>query len=155
MDKTDIKILKLLQNNGKLSNHELADRIALSPSPCLRRVKLLEDDGLIEKYVAILDPVKLGLHLNVLVSVGLESHDPKLMTNFETKIKSFSEITQCYLVAGQQHDYMLKVIVPTLDDYQHFLLKKLTQIAGVKNVHSSFILKKVVDHTTIPLHHLG
>ena len=114
MDRIDKKILKLLQSNSKINNQELADEVALSPSPCLRLVKQLEEAGYIHKYVALLNPEKLGLQLTILVSVGLTSHDPKLMANFESKIKALSEVVQCHLIAGQEKDYMLKVIVPGL-----------------------------------------
>jgi len=154
MDRIDKKILKLLQSNSKINNQELADEVALSPSPCLRRVKQLEEAGYIHKYVALLNPEKLGLQLTILVSVGLTSHDPKLMANFESKIKALSEVVQCHLIAGQEKDYMLKVIVPGLSEYQTFLLKKLTQIDGVKNVHSSFVLRSIVDTSALPLGHL-
>lgn len=154
MDKIDIKILELLQSNGKLSNQELADKISLSPTPCLRRVKLLEEQGYIQKYVGLLNPDQIGLKLTILVSVGLDTHDQKIMAKFESTIKSFPEVVQCYLVAGQAYDYTLKVTVPALEDYQIFLLKKLTQIPGVKNVHSSFVLNKIVDKTSLPLNHL-
>src|SRR5579862_3846178 len=92
MDKIDLKILDLLQKDGKLNNQDLADKIALSPSPCLRRVKQLEDEGFISKYVALLNPEKVGLELTIIVLVGLTSHDAKVMSKFETAIKSFPEV---------------------------------------------------------------
>ncbi len=154
MDKTDRKILELLQQNSNISNQELAEKVALSPSPCLRRVKQLEEAGYISKYVALLNPDKLGLQLRVLVSIGLSTHDPKVMANFEKKIQSFPEVVQCHLIAGQVQDYLLKVVVANLNDFQLFLLNKLTQIEGVKNAHSSFILRSIVDESSLPLEHL-
>ena len=154
MDHIDKKILELLQLNSKINNQELAEKVSLSPSPCLRRVKQLEDDGYIKKYVALLNSEKLGLQLTIIVSVGLSTHDPKKMANFEKTIKSLPEVIQCYLIAGQEQDYILKIIVPSLKDYQAFLLNKLTQIDGVKNVHSSFVLQNVVDKFSLPLEHL-
>jgi Lrp/AsnC family leucine-responsive transcriptional regulator len=151
VDRIDKKILELLQLNSKINNQELAEKVALSPSPCLRRVKQLEEEGCIEKYVALLNPEKIGLQLTIVVSVGLISHDPKIMTNFEKTIKTFPEVIQCHLIAGQAQDYILKVIVPNLNEYQQFLLKKLTQINGVKNIHSSFVLRNIVDKTALPL----
>lgn len=154
MDKIDIKILDILQKNGNIHNQELADKIALSPSPCLRRVKQLEAEGYIDRYVALINSEKIGINLTILVLVGLSSHDPKIMNKFESSMKSLPEVVQCYLIAGQAQDYMLKVVVPTVDDYQTFLLKKLTQIEGVRNIHSSFVLNKIVDKTSLPLNYL-
>lgn len=154
MDNIDKKILKLLQLNSQISNQELAEKVALSPSPCSRRVKQLEDDGYISKYVALLDPKKLGLELTIIVLVGLDSHDPEKMTGFEKTILSIPEVIQCYLIAGQEADYLLKVVVPNLNEYQSFLLDKLTRINGVSNVHSSFVLRRIIDKTELPLNHL-
>lgn len=154
MNSTDKKILDLLQNDGNISNQELADRIALSPSPCSRRVKQLEDEGYIRQYVALLDPIKIGLQLTIMVSVALINHDPKIMKNFEETVASFPEVIQCYLITGQSADYLIKVVVAHLDAYQHFLLKKLTIIDGVSQVHSSFVLQRIVDKTALPLDHL-
>lgn len=155
MDNIDKKILQLLQNNGKTSNQELADRIALSASPCSRRVKQLEDDGYIRQYVALLDPVKIGLQLTIMVSVALINHDPKVMKNFEETVASIPEVIQCYLIAGQSADYLLKVMVSNLEEYQSFLLKKLTAINGVQQVQSSFVLQRIIDNTCLPLDHLS
>ena len=154
MDKVDKKILGILQDNCNISNQDLADKVNLSPSPCLRRVKQLEEEGLINGYVALLSPAKIGLQLTILVSVGLTSHDPKIMSAFEKIIAALPEVVQCHLIAGQSTDYLLKVVVANLDDYQTFLMKKLTQIDGVRNVESSFVLRSVVDKTSLPLTHL-
>ncbi|TNF69340.1 MAG: Lrp/AsnC family transcriptional regulator [Gammaproteobacteria bacterium] len=154
MDRTDKHILNLLQENCKINNQDLAERVSLSPSPCLRRVKQLESDGFINRYVALLNPEKLGLQLTIIISVGLISHDRKMMAHFENKITQFPEVIQCDLIAGQAQDYMLKVIATNLNAYHDFLIHKLTQIDGVKNVHSSFVLKKIVDHPGLPLDNL-
>lgn len=154
MDRIGKKILTLLQMDSQQSNQELAEKIGLSPSPCLRRVKQLEEEGYINKYVALLNPEKLGLQLTVFVTVGLTSHDPKKMAAFEQVIKSLPEVVQCHLIAGQTADYILKVIVPDLTEYRSILLDKITRIDGVGNVHSSFALNTIVDKTTLPLHHL-
>ncbi len=124
------------------------------PSPCLRRVKLLEENGIINKQVVLLSPKKIGLELTVIVLVGLNSHQPAIMNNFEETMRLFPEVIQCYLITGQQADYILKVIVPDLEAYQSFLLGKLTSINGVGSVHSSFILRTVCDTTALPLDHL-
>lgn len=154
MDRIDKKILETLQTNGRISNQELAEQVALSPSPCLRRVKQLEDDGYINQYVALLDPIKIGLPLTIMVSVGLDSHDANKMTHFENAVASIPEVIQCYLITGQSADYLLKVVVANLEEYQSFLLKKLTIINGVNQVHSSFVLQRIVDKTALPISHL-
>jgi Lrp/AsnC family transcriptional regulator, leucine-responsive regulatory protein len=151
LDGIDKKILACLQEDGKMSNQDLADHIALSPSPCSRRVKQLEDEGYIRQYTALLDPKKIGLDLSIMVLVDLNTHDAKKMKHFEETIQSIPEVIQCYLIAGQSSDYLLKVMVPSLDDYQNFLLKKLTLIDGVSQVHSSFVLQRIVDKTALPL----
>lgn len=154
MDRIAKKILTLLQMDCRQSNQELADKVGLSPSPCLRRVKQLEEENYISQYVALLNPEKLGLQLTVFVTVGLASHDPKKMAAFEQIIKSLPEVVQCHLIAGQTADYILKVIVPDLTEYRTILLDKLTRIDGVGNVHSSFALNTIVDKTALPLHHV-
>lgn len=153
-DAIDKKILALLQTNSQISNQDLADKVNLSPSPCLRRVKQLEDEGYIAKHVALLNPDKLGLKLMVIVLVGLDNHSSANMADFEKHIKSLPEVTECYLIAGQSADYLLKVIVPDIDHYQQFLLKKLLSIKGVSNVHSSFVLQRILDTTELPLNQL-
>ncbi|HFK9673108.1 TPA: Lrp/AsnC family transcriptional regulator, partial [Legionella pneumophila] len=141
LDRTDKKILEILQANCEINNQELADLVALSPSSCLRRVKLLIDNGYIKKQVALLEPEKIGLKLTVIVLVGLNNHQPEVMNQFEKTIHLFPEVIQCYLITGQSADYLLKIIVPDLNAYQTFLLGKLTRINGVASVHSSFILR--------------
>ncbi|STY29874.1 DNA-binding transcriptional regulator with homology to Lrp [Legionella wadsworthii] len=154
MDRTDKKILDILQSNCQINNQELAEMVALSPSPCLRRVKLLEDQGYIKKMVALLEPEKIGLKLSVIVLVGLNSHQPDVMNQFEEAVRFLPEVVQCYLITGQSADYVLKVIVPDLNAYQSFLLDKLTRIKGVTSVQSSFILRTIYETTTLPLDHL-
>jgi len=154
MDKIDKKILEVLQSNCQISNQELAELVALSPSPCLRRVKLLEESGYIKKQVALLNPEKIGLHLTVIVLVGLNSHQPAIMKKFEETMRSLPEVIQCYLVTGQAADYLLKIIVPNLNAYHAFLLSQLTCIPGVTTVHSSFVLQNICDTTALPLDYL-
>ncbi len=154
LDRTDKKILEILQTNCQISNQELADLVALSPSPCLRRVKLLEEKGYINKQVALLNAEKIGLELTLIVMVGLNSHQPAVMSKFEETMRLDPEVIQCYLITGQSADYLLKIIVPDLKAYQSFLLVKLTRINGVSSVHSSFILRTICDTTSLPLDHL-
>lgn len=155
LDRTDKKILEVLQSNCQITNQELAELVALSPSSCLRRVKLLEDQGYIKKQVALLNPEKLGLNLTVIVLVGLNNHQPGIMREFEETVRFLPEVIQCYLITGQSADYLLKIIVPDLNAYQAFLLGKLTNINGVNSVHSSFILRDICETTILPLTHLS
>lgn len=154
IDRVDKKILECLQQDSRISNQDLADKIALSPSPCSRRVKILEDEGYIKKHVALVDPDKIGLALTILVSVGLDGHSQEKMESFEKKISAMPEVVQCYLITGQQADYLLKVLVPDLAHYQTFLLSKLSIIKGVSSIHSSFVLRSITDTTALPLNHL-
>ncbi len=106
LDRTDKKILEILQTNCQISNQELAELVALSPSPCLRRVKLLEEKGYINKQVALLNPEKIGLELTLIVMVGLNSHQPAVMSKFEETMRLDPEVIQCYLITGQSADYL-------------------------------------------------
>ncbi len=151
LDRYDLQILRQLQDNGRLSNQELADRIGLSPSPCLRRVRALEDAGIIGGYRAVLDAKTLGLNLTALVHISMDKHTPERFEGFEKVIRNIPEVLECLLITGQAADYQLKVVVPDMDAYQDLLLKHITRIAGVTGVHSSFVLRRVVDKTALPL----
>ena len=151
MDKIDKKILEILQRDCSISNQELAERVGLSASPCLRRVKSLEGSGYIEKKVALLCPRELGLNLTVLVVVGMGSHQAKIMNNFKDKILSYPEVLTCHLVTGQPGEFILKIMVHDLEAYQKFMLNKLTQIEGLSNIVSSFVLESVKDSTHLPI----
>ena len=151
MDRYDRHILDTLQRDGRISNQDLAEQIGLSPSPCLRRVRQLEEDGVIDRYVALLKPDALGLKLTALIQISMDKHTPERFEKFEHHVKSFPEVQSCYLITGQAADYILKVMVPDMDAYQEFLLGKLTRIEGVSGVHSSFVMRKVVDSTAVPL----
>jgi len=154
MNRIDKKILEILQSDSQMSNNELAEKVALSPSPCSRRVKQLEEEGYIKKYVALLDSEKIGLQLTIMALVGLNSHDSKIMKGFEKAVESLFEVVQCYMIAGRSADYLLKIVVPDMDQYQSFLLEKLTRIDGVSNVQSNFVLRNIINNTTLPLNHL-
>ena len=151
LDRTDRRILNEIQHNARISNLELADKIGLSPSPCSRRVKQLEEAGFIDQHVALLNPTKLGLKLTAMVQVSMDRHIPERFENFEQHIETWPEVLECYLITGQAADYLLKIIVQDMDEYQQFLLGKLTRIEGVSGVQSSFVLRKVVDKTILPL----
>jgi Lrp/AsnC family leucine-responsive transcriptional regulator len=154
LDKMDKRILDEMQKNARISNLELADKIGLSPSPCSRRVKQLEDNGLIDRQVTLLNQSKLQLKLIALIQVSMDLHTPERFEAFEAEIKNYPEVLECYLITGQAADYLLKVIVPDMEFYQQFLLGKLTRITGVSGVQSSFVLRKAVDTTALPLGHL-
>ena len=151
LDQFDIKILEELQNNAQISNQELAEKIGLSPSPCSRRVKQLEDSGYINKQVAILNHNKLGLNLIVFALVSMDQHTHERFNHFQEVIKQHPEIVECSLVTGLEADYQLKIIVSDMDSYQQFLLNILTRIDGVTNVRSSFVLQNIFSTTKIPL----
>jgi Lrp/AsnC family transcriptional regulator, leucine-responsive regulatory protein len=155
LDKIDRRILHELQQNGGITNNDLAERIGLSATPCARRVKRMQDEELIQDQVIILNASKLGLKLSALVQVSMDRHTPDRFERFESEIRKHPEVVECLLITGQSADYQLKVIVPDMDYYQEFLLNTLTRIEGVADVHSSFILRKVLDTTALPLLHLG
>lgn len=151
LDKYDKLILAQLQKNGRISNQELADSISLSPSPCLRRLRQLEESGLIDGYVALLNARKLGLTLMAFIQISMDKHTADRFDVFETTISTYPEVLECHLITGQSADYLLKVIVKDMDAYQQFLLFKLTRIEGVSGVHSSFVLKSPLKNTALPL----
>lgn len=151
LDRYDRHILELLQSDGRLSNQELAERIGLSPSPCLRRVRALEESGLIAGYRAIIDGKKLGLSLMALVHISMDRHTPERFANFEQRVAALPEVLECLLITGQEADYQLKVIVKDMDGYQDLLLNRITRIEGVTGVHSSFVLRRVIDRTALPV----
>ncbi len=150
-DRYDRQILDILQRDGRISNQDLADKIGLSSSPCLRRVRSLEDDGFIIGYRAILNAKKLGLSLMALIHISMDRHTPERFANFETKIRALPEVLECLLITGQDADYQLKVIVKDMDDYQELLLNKITRIEGVSGVHSSFVMRNAVDKMVLPI----
>lgn len=151
LDRYDRAILQALQDNGRISNQELADIIGLTPSPCLRRIRALEESGLIDGYVALVNARKLGLTLMALIQIGMDKHTPDRFSTFEEAISRYPEVIECHLITGQSADYLLKVVVKDLDAYQQFLLQKLTRIEGVSGVHSSFVLKSPVNRTALPV----
>ncbi len=151
IDRYDREILRVLQEDGRISNQDLADRIGLSPSPCLRRVRALEEAGIIAGYRALLDARKLGLTLMALIHISMDRHTPERFENFEAEIRAIPEIVECLLITGQDADYQLKAVVRDMDAYQDLLLNRITRIPGVTGVHSSFVLRRVVDRTALPV----
>ena len=154
LDKLDKRILQELQKNGSITNLELADKIGLSTSPCARRVKQLEDADIIDRQVTLLNASKLDLKLTALIQISMDRHTPDRFEVFEHKVKGYPEVIECLLITGQSADYQLKVVVPDMEYYQEFLLNKITRIEGVSDVHSSFMLREVVNSTELPLNHI-
>lgn len=142
MDRIDRRIVRELQADGRLTNQELAERVNLSPSPCLRRVRNLEEAGVICGYTAVVDQEKLGLPVNAFVSVRLERPSPETMRTFEERIQRFDEIQECYLMTGSR-DYLLHVVSQSLKTYEQFVRGQLTQIPGIASVETSFAFGRV------------
>jgi Lrp/AsnC family leucine-responsive transcriptional regulator len=151
LDRYDRRILEVLQKEGRISNQELADRIGLSPSPCLRRVRTLEEAGIITGYRALLNAQRLGLNLVALISISMDRHTPERFARFDAAIAAIPEVLECLLITGRDADYQLKVVVRDMDAYQDLLLNKITRLEGVSGVHSSFVLRRVVDRTSLPV----
>jgi Lrp/AsnC family leucine-responsive transcriptional regulator len=153
LDRIDRKILAALQADGRLSNVELADRVGLSPSPCLRRVRRLEEAGVILGYRATLDRQRLGLGLTAFVSIRIDLHQEERERAIETAIRAMPEVVSCHLVSGES-DLLLEVVLPDLAAYEHLLLGRLLKIAGVKDVRTSFAVRRVKAPSPLPLDHL-
>jgi Lrp/AsnC family transcriptional regulator, leucine-responsive regulatory protein len=151
LDRYDRRILDELQQDSHISNQDLAERIGLSPSPCLRRVRALEETGIIRGYRAMLDARKLGLSLTVILSISMDRHTPERFERFETAVTTMPEVLECLLITGRDADYQLKVVVRDMDAYQELLLNRITRIDGVSGVHSSFVLRQVMERTRLPL----
>ncbi|MDR0378803.1 MAG: Lrp/AsnC family transcriptional regulator [Candidatus Accumulibacter sp.] len=151
MDRYDRQILRILQEEGRISNQDLADRIGLSPSPCLRRVRALEEAGIVKGYRALLDAKALGRSLMALIYISMDAHTPERFDDFERRIREIPEILECLMITGQDADYQIKVAVGDMDAFQELLLERITRIPGVTGVHSSFVLRKVVDTTILPV----
>ena len=154
LDRIDRRILQQMQRNGRISNLELADAVGLSPTPCSRRVKRLEESGIIDRHVTLLDQSKLGLKLTAFITIAMDRHTPDRFDNFERQVSAFAEVIECAVVTGQSADYLVKAVVPDMEYYEAFLLGKLTRIDGVTGVQSSFVLRSVVRKTELPLDHI-
>ncbi|MEM1154359.1 MAG: Lrp/AsnC family transcriptional regulator, partial [Pseudomonadota bacterium] len=153
--RTDKRILLAMQSHGRISNLELAELVGLSPTPCSRRVKRLEDSGLIRKHVTLLNQSMLELKLTAFIGISMDRHTPDRFDAFEAEVAKYPEVMECSVVTGQASDYLLKAVVPDMQYYEKFLLGKLTRIPGVTGVHSSFELRRVVYRTELPLEHLA
>ncbi len=153
LDAIDLKILAVLQDDADISNVALAERVGLSPSPCLRRVRMLEEARIIRKRVTLLDARAIALTVNVFVNVTLEKQVRERLRDFEKEVVKRPEVVECYLMTGES-DYLLRVVVPDLESYEKFLKQHLTRIPGVASIKSSFALNQVQYRTALPLDHL-
>ncbi|MGQ0662133.1 MAG: Lrp/AsnC family transcriptional regulator [Pseudomonadota bacterium] len=150
LDDIDRSILAHLQRNARLSNVELAEKAGISPSPCWRRVRALEDTGVIAHYVTLVDPAAVGLPVSVFVNVSLERQIESSLEIFEKAILERPEVMECYLMTGDA-DYLLRVVVPDLRAYEQFLMAHLTRVAGISSIRSSFALRAVKYRTDLPI----
>lgn len=149
-DATDLRILRELQADARLTNVALAERVALSPSPCLARVRSLEADGTIARYVTLLEPRRLGLGVSVFVQITLERQSEQALEEFERAIRAYDEVMECYLMTGDA-DYLIRIVVPDVEALQRFIVEALSKLPGVANIRSSFALKQVKYETALPL----
>jgi Lrp/AsnC family leucine-responsive transcriptional regulator len=154
LDRIDKRILAVMQADGRITNLQLAEEVGLSPTPCARRVRQLEEAGVIERHVTLLNQQKLGLNITAMIGITMDRHTPERFQNFEREVKRFPEVVECSIVTGQTADYLLKAVLPDMTFYEEFLLGRLTRIDGVTGVHSSFVLRKVIDRTELPLEHI-
>ncbi|HVI49645.1 MAG TPA: Lrp/AsnC family transcriptional regulator [Candidatus Sulfotelmatobacter sp.] len=153
LDAIDRRILSALQRDGRLTNVQLAEEVGLSPSPCLRRVRLLEEAGIIDGYHASLSRIGVGLGLTVFVGVKVERHHDRSATAFRDAIQELSEVVACHIVSGET-DFLLQVVVPDLPAYEQFLMGTLLKLPGVNDIRSNFALQTVKAQTPLPLDHL-
>jgi len=150
LDHADRKILKVLQEDARISNQQLADAVGLSVSPCWRRVKRLEEQGIIDRYVTLLDAKKIGLGLTAFVHVSLEDHHPDTLQEFDRLIRHRAEVQECFAMSGQD-DYLLRVVSPDIEAYESFLTHHLLALKGVRTANTSFVLKTRKATTALPL----
>jgi Lrp/AsnC family leucine-responsive transcriptional regulator len=154
LDRTDLRMLAVLQGEGRITNAELAERVSLSPSACLRRLQRLEADHVISGYAAQVDPQAVGLGLQAFVRVQLSKHESAVVDGFVERVNAWDEVVACHALTGAM-DYLLHVYVADLADFSRFLLDHLLNASGVADVNSSFVLRTVKRSPSLPLAHLG
>jgi Lrp/AsnC family transcriptional regulator, leucine-responsive regulatory protein len=154
IDATDRRILGALQRDGRMSNVALAEEVNLSPSPCLRRLKRLEESGVIAGYRAVLDRRRVGLGLTLFVEIKVTGHSDALASSLETAFNEMEEVVAAHIVSGPSADFLLEVVVPDLEAYEQLLLKKLLTLPGVADVNSNFSLRTIKSSGPLPLGHL-
>ncbi|HIC56307.1 MAG TPA: Lrp/AsnC family transcriptional regulator [Acidobacteria bacterium] len=150
LDSIDRNILVVLQKDGRLSNTQLAERVGLTPAPCLRRVRALEEAGVIQKYAALVDSHALALGVTVFAQVTLDKQVKDQLEVFEQSVGKWPEVMDCYLMTGDS-DYLLRIVLPDVEAYERFLNEALTQVPGVASIKSSFALRQVKYSTALPL----
>ena len=150
LDEIDRKILMVLQSDGRISLSDLSEKVNLSPSPCLRRIRRLESSGIISRYVAVLDQAKVGLPVSVFVSIKLESQRVEALERFKRVIAKWPEVLECYLMTGPR-DYLLRIVAADLGAYERFLKQKLTRIDGVASIDLSFALEQTKYSNVLPV----
>lgn len=150
LDAIDRHILNALQRDGRMQNIELAKEVGLSPSPCLRRVRLLEEAGVIERYVAVLNAPKVGKGLTVFARVWLKGQDVETVDHFTEAVKKLPEVVECHLMAGDC-DFLLRIVAADLDDYRQFQIKHLTRIKGVQSVKTEIPMQNIKLTSELPV----
>jgi Lrp/AsnC family transcriptional regulator, leucine-responsive regulatory protein len=153
MDRTDVRILEALQADGRLTNVELAQRVGLSETPCLRRVRRLEEAGVIGRYAAVLDPRAVGLGVLAFVQLTIERHNDVDTEAFRTAVRAHPEVVACWVTTGT-HDFLLQVMAPDMDAFADFVMNRVLRFPGVKDVSSSFVLQTIKPPSAMPLLHL-
>ncbi len=150
LDALDRKILTLLQEDGRISLADVASKVGLSPSPCLRRIRMMERSGIIARYVAVLDQRRIGLPVSVFVSLKLANQGEQSLDRFAKAIARWPEVLECYLMTGPR-DYLLRVVVADVAAYQEFIKQKLTRLDGIASIESSFALEQVKYTNVLPI----
>jgi len=150
IDRVDRRILEVLQRSGRISNQALADRVGLSAAPCWRRVRRLEEEGIVAGYTALLDPIAVGLSITAFALVSLDNHHPENLRAFDAVIAERPEVLECYSMTGQT-DYLVKIVAPSIAAYDEFLTIHLLPIAGVRSVNSSIVLRRKKFTTAVPI----
>ncbi len=153
LDQIDIAILECLQQDGRLSNVELADKVGLSSTPCLRRVRQLEQSGLINGYRTVLDRKQAGLGITVFVNVKIDGHRADNAADAQKIFLEMEEVVSCHVISGEA-DFLLEIVVPDLEAYEELIFKKLLVLPVVKDVHSNFVIRTVKNQAPLPLNHL-
>ena len=149
LDPIDHKIIAILQNNARISNLELAELVNISPTPCARRVKILEDSGIITGYYAKTNATKLGYALAVYIGISMDKHTAERFENFEQKLREFPEVVSCSIVTGRSEDYLIRAVVRDMAHYEEFLLHRLNRIEGISQVHTGFELREVFSRAVL------
>ncbi len=151
LDALDIRILSALQKRGDLTHQQIADRVGLSASPVSRRIRAMERSGVIVDRPTRLAAGALGLKLTAILMIRMDRHVPERFNEFESTVATLPEVTTCFMITGHDCDYLLHIVVPDMAAYQSVLLDRITRIQGVAGVHSSFVMRTVVDTTALPL----